>query len=117
MLLKMTRFRIVAVTAASVIALVACWKPPHEDGGTACPGGRACAEAPSPPGGSGSPDWFYGGQGMDRIRGDDGDDRSNLWRAPKGEEESRCSPGRDEAPAGAGEELPRSCADVGVRLY
>ena len=104
----MTRFRIVAVTVAAVIALAAWWKPPQEDGGTACPGGGACAEAPSAPGGSGSPDWFYGGEGMGR---------GNLWRAPRGEEESRCNPGRDEAPTGAGEELPRSCEDVGARLY
>ncbi len=113
----MTRFRIVAVTAAAVIALAAWWKPPQEGGGIACPGSGACAEAPSAPGGSGSPDWFYGGEGMGRIRDGDGDDRSNLWRPPRGEDEIRCSPGRDEAPTGAGEELPRSCEDVGARLY
>ncbi len=113
----MTRFRIVAVTAAAVIALAAWWVPLEMGGGNGCPGGGACAEESPSPGGSGSPDWFYGGEGMDRIRDGDGDNRSNLWRAPRGEDEIRCSPGHDEAPTGAGEELPRSCEDVGARLY
>jgi hypothetical protein len=35
----MTRFRIVAVTAAAVIALAAWWVPLKVGGGDGCPGG------------------------------------------------------------------------------
>jgi hypothetical protein len=112
----MTRFRIVAVTAAVVIALAAWWVPFEEGGGAACSGGGTCAEEPPASGGSGSPDWFYGGEGMDRIRGGD-DDRPDAREGPRGEDEFRCGPGRDEAPTGAGEELPRSCEDVRARFF
>jgi len=111
----MTRFRIVAVTAAAVIALAAWWVPPEEGGGAACPGGGACAEEPPAPGVSGSPNWFYGGEGVDRIHG--GDDRRDARESPRGEDVFRCGPGRDEAPTGAGEELPRSCEDVRARFF
>jgi len=112
----MTRFRIVAVTAAAVIALAAWWVPPEAGGGAACSGGGTCAEEPPAAGGSGSPDWFYGGEGVDRIRGGD-DDRRDVREDPRGEDEIRCGPGHDEAPTGAGEELPRSCEDVRSRFY
>jgi len=109
----MTRFRIVAVTVAAVIAMAAWWKSPQEGGGTACPGGGACAEEPSAPAGSGSPDWFYGGEGMDRIRGGD----RGVREGSGSEDEIRCGPGRGEAPRGADEALSRSCADVRARFY
>src|SRR5215211_5835336 len=110
----MTRFQIIAVTVAAVIALAAWWKPSQEGGGTACPGGGECAEEPAAPGGSGSPDWFYGGEGVDRIRGGD---RRNVREGRGSENEIRCGPGRDEAPRGADDELSRSCKDVGARFY
>lgn len=109
----MTRFRIFAVAAAAVIALAAWWVPPKVGGGDGCPGGRACAEEPSAPGGSGSPDWFYGGEGVDRIRGGD---RSNVREGSSGTDANRC--GRYEAPTGAGEEERlRGCEDVRARFY
>ena len=112
----MTRLRIVAVTAAAVIALAAWWVPFEEGSGAACTGGGTCAEEPPASGDSGNPDLFYGGDDMDRIRGGD-DDRRAVREGPRGGDEIRCGPGRDEAPTGAGEELPRSCEDVRARFY
>jgi hypothetical protein len=111
----MTRFRIVAVTAAAMIALAAWWVPPEVGGGHGCPGVGACAEGPPAPGDSGGPDWFYGGEGMDRIRGGGGD-RPDTREEPG--DANRCGPGRYEAPTGAGgEERPRGCEDVRARFY
>lgn len=112
----MTRFRIVAVTAAAVIALAAWWVPLEVGGaGDECSGGGTCAAEPSVPGGSGGPDWFYGGEGVNRTRGSD--DPADTRESPRSEYEMRCGPGRDRAPTGAGEELPRSCEDVGARFF
>ena len=112
----MKRFWIVGVTAAVVIALAAWWVPLEVDGAVdECPGGGKCAAEPPVRGGSGGPDWFYGGEGVDRTRGDD--DRPNTQGDPRSEYEFRCGPGRDEGPTGAGAELPRSCEDVRARLY
>jgi hypothetical protein len=110
----MTRFRIVAVTAAAVIALAAWWVPPKVGGGDGCAGGGACAEESPAPGGSGGPDWFYGGEGIDRIRDDD---RPDTREEPGGGNTNRCGPGRYDAPTGAEEERPRGCEDVRARLY
>jgi hypothetical protein len=111
----MTRFWIVSVTAAAMIALAARWAPLEVGGaGDGCPGGGACAAEFTAPKGSGGPDWFYGGEGVDRTRGDD---RPNTQGDPRIEYEFRCDPGRDEAPTGAGEELPRGCEDVRARFY
>ena len=109
----MTRIRIIAVTAAAVIALTAWWVPPEMGGGDVCPGAGACAEGPPAPGGSDSPDWFYGGEGMGPIRGDD---RPDAREEPRGGDAIRC--GRYEAPTGAGEEeRPRGCEDIRARFY
>jgi len=111
----MTRLRIVAVTGAAVIALAAWWVP-LEVGGR-CPGG-ACAEESPAPGGSGSPDWFYGGKGMERIReGSEGSNRPDAREGTGGGDVIRCGPDRYEAPTDAGEERLRSCADVRARFY
>jgi len=109
----MTRFRIVAVTAAAVIALAAWWVPPNVGGGDGCLGGGACAEEVPVPGGSGSPDWFYGGEGVDRLR----DDRPDTREEPGGGDTNRCGLGRYNVPTGAEEERPRGCEDVRVRFY
>jgi hypothetical protein len=112
----MTRFWIVSVTAAAMIALAARWAPLEVGGaGDGCPGGGTCVAEFTAPKGSGGPDWFYGGEGVDRTRGDD--DRPNTQGDPRIEYEFRCDPGRDEAPTGAGEELPRGCEDVRARFY
>jgi hypothetical protein len=112
----MTRFWIVGLTAAVVIALAARWVPLEVgSAGDGCPGGGTCTAEPRLPGGSGAPDWFYGGEGVHRTRG--GDDPADTPEDPRSEYEFRCDPGRDEAPTGTGEELPRSCADVRARLY
>ena len=111
----MTRFRIVAVTAAAMIALAAWWVPLQMGGAEdECLGGGTCAAEPSAPRGSGSPDWFYGGDGMDRIRGGD---RRDVREGQVGENEIRCGPGRDEVPMGSDEELSHSCEDVRARFY
>jgi hypothetical protein len=110
----MTRFRIVAVTAAAVIALAAWWVPPKVGGGDGCPGGGACAEESPAPGGSGGPDWFYGGEGVGRIRADD---RPDTREEPGGGGTNRCGPGRYDAPTDAEEERPRGCEDVRARFY
>ena len=113
----MTRLWIVGLMATAVIALAARWVPLEVgSAGDGCPGGGTCAAEPPMRGGPGGPDWFYGGEGVDRIRGNDGDHRS-LQRPPRGEYEMRCDAGRDEAPTGAGEELPQSCEDVRARFY
>ncbi len=112
----MTRFWIVGLTAAVVIALAARWVPLEVGGaGDECSGGVTCTAEPPLPGGSGGPDWFYGGEGVNRTRG--GDDPADTREGRRSEYEFRCDPGREEAPTGAGEELPRSCADVRARLY
>ena len=112
----MTRFWILSVTAAAMIALAARWLPLEVGGARdGCPGGGTCAAKLPAPKGSGGPDWFYGGDGMDRTRG--GDDRPDTREGPRSEYEFRCDAGRDEAPTGAGEELPRSCEDVRARFY
>jgi len=110
----MKRFWIVGVTAAAVIALAAWWVPLEVGGaGDECPGGGKCAAEPPVRGGSGGPDWFYGGEGVNRSRG--GDDSADTREGPRTEYEFRCDPGHDEAPTR--EELPRSCEDVRARLY
>ncbi len=104
----MTRLRIVAVAAAVMIALGA-WRVPLEAGG--CPDGARAAKSPAP-GGSGGPDWFYGG--VDWVRGSG--DRSEAPERPK--DANRCGPGRYEAPKDAGAEgRPRDCEDVRARFY
>ena len=108
----MARFWTLAVTAAVVIALAAWWVPPEVGGGDGCPGGGACAEETHGPGGSGGPDWFYGGEG--RIRADE---RPHSREETGGGDTNRCSPSRYDAPTAAGEELPRGCEDVRVRFY
>jgi hypothetical protein len=109
----MTRFRIVAVTAAAVIALAAWWVPLKVGGGDGCPGGGACAEESPASGGSGSPDWFYGGEGVDRIR--EGGTRPAARKGTGGV--IRCTPDRYRTPTDAGEERPRGCEDVRARFY
>jgi hypothetical protein len=111
----MTRFRIVAVTAAAVIALAAWWVPLKVGGGDGCPGGGVCVEEPPASRSSDSPDRFYGGDGMDRIR--EGGDRPDTREGPGGGDVIRCGPNRYGAPTDAGEERPRSCEDVRARLY
>ena len=109
----MTRFRIIVVTAAAVIALAGWWVPPEVGGADGCPGG-ACAEESPAPGGSGGPDWFYGGEGADRIRDDD---RPDTREEPGGGDTNRCGPGRYDSPTGAEEKRPRGCEDVRARFY
>lgn len=112
----MKRFWIVSVTAAAMIALAARWVPLEVgSAGDGCPGGGTCAAEFTAPKGSGGPDWFYGGEGVDRARG--GDDRPDTREDSRSEYEMRCDAGHDEAPTGAGEELPRSCEDVRTRFY
>lgn len=112
----MTRLWIVGLTAAAVIALAARWVPSEVGrAGEGCPGGGTCAAEPSVRGGSGAPDWFYGGEGVDRTRGDD--EGPDTREDPKSEYEMRCDAGRDEAPTGAGEDLTRGCEDVRARFY
>jgi hypothetical protein len=83
--------------------------------GDGCSGGRTCAAKPPVPKDSGGPNWFYGGEGVDRIRRDD--DRPATREGPSGEDEMHCDPGGDRAPTGAGEEFARSCEDVGARFF
>lgn len=112
----MKRFWIVGLTAAAMIALAAWWVPLEVgSAGDGCSGGGKCAAEPPVPKDSGGPDWFYGGEGVDRIRRDE--DRPDTRKDPRSEYEMRCGPGRDSAPTGAGEELPRSCEDVGARFF
>ena len=107
---------IVGLTATAVIALAARWIPLEVgSAGDGCPGGGTCAAKPPVRGGSGGPDWFYGGEGVDRTGG--GDDGPDTREVPRSEYEMRCDAGGDEAPMGAGEELPRSCEDVRARFY
>ena len=111
----MTRFWIVGLTAAVVIALAARWVPLEVGGaGDECSGGGTCTAEPPLPGGSGGPDWFYGGEGADRIRDDD---RPGTREEPGGGDTNRCGPGRYDSPTGAEEEHPRGCEDVRARFY
>jgi hypothetical protein len=109
----MTRFRIAAVTVAAVIALAAWWVPLKVGDGEGCPGG-ACAEQSPASGVSGSPDWFYGGEGMERIR--EGGDRPNAREGTGGGDVIHCDPDRYETPTDAGGEFPQSCEDVRARF-
>jgi hypothetical protein len=109
----MTRFWIVAVTVALVIALAAWWVPPKVGG--ECPSGGACGEGPPASGGSGGTDRFYGSEGVDRTR--ESGDRPDARDGTKGEDVIRCRPDRYRAPTDAGEELPQSCEDVRARFY
>jgi hypothetical protein len=112
----MTRLWIVSLTAAAVIALAARWIPLEVgSAGDGCPGGGTCAAEPSVRGGSGGPDWFYGGEGVDRTHG--GDYPADTREGPRSEYEFRCDLRRDRAPTGAGEKLPRSCEDIRARFY
>jgi hypothetical protein len=109
----MTRLWIVGLTAVAVIALAARWVPLEVSGaGDECPGGGTCAAEPPVRGGSDGPDWFYGGEGVDRARGGDG---PGTRENPRSKYEMRCDAGRDETPAG--EEHARSCEDVRARFY
>jgi hypothetical protein len=112
----MKRFWIISLTAAAMIALAARWVPLEVGGaGDGCPSGGTCAAEYPAPKASGGPDWFYGGEGVNRTSG--GVAPADTREGPRSDYEFRCDPGRDEGPSGAGEELPRSCEDVRARLY
>ncbi len=111
----MTRFRIVVVTAAAVIALTAWWVPLKVGGGYGCASIGACVEGPPAPGGSGVTDRFFGGEGGDRIRGSG--DHPQARDGIKRGDVMRCGPDRYGASTDAGAEPPHSCEDIPARFY
>ena len=110
----MTRLRIVAVTAAVIIALAAWGLPLEAGSGGRCPTDGVCAEKSPALGGSGNANRFFGGEGMERISKDD---RPDARQRAGGEGVFRCGPDRHEASADAGGERVRSCDDVRARFY
>ena|SRR5215212_1313156 len=104
----MRRSWIFAATAAAVITVAGWWAQP-EVGKGGCPGGEPCAAGPSTPGSSVGPTWFYGGEGVHRIR--EGSDRPDAREVPAGE--NRC----DRSHTSGDGMSPRGCGAVRARFY